>query len=97
MHDRWNDVYDCGAGTRTSQVEECPIGDEDAARTMVVLGDSHVGQWLPGLDAIGEESGYRVLPLIKYGCTPFGVDQEHLSRTWVRHVTPHLRARMAIS
>lgn len=76
VHDRWNDVYDCGAGTRTARVEECPVGDAAAERTMVVLGDSHVGQWLPALDAIGADEGYRVLPLIKYGCTPFEVDLE---------------------
>lgn len=81
-HDRWNDVYDCGAGTRTAQVEDCPVGDEDGARTMVVLGDSHAGQWLPALDEIGREQGYRVLPLIKYGCTPFDVDLETGGRSY---------------
>jgi hypothetical protein len=50
------------------------VGDPDAERLLVVTGDSHMGQWLPALDQIGQDAGYRVLPLLKFGCTPYDVE-----------------------
>ena len=73
--DLWNYEYECWVGHDRSRARLCPVGDTGAERTMVVLGDSHAGQWLPALDAIGLERGYRVVPLIKYGCVPYDVPQ----------------------
>ena len=53
----------------------CPLGRTRAGRTMVVLGDSQAGEWLPALDRLGKSEGFRVLPLIKLGCTPFDVPE----------------------
>jgi hypothetical protein len=39
-------------------------------------------EWLPALDTIGREDGYRVLPLIKYGCAPYDVDLLYGGRPW---------------
>ena len=38
-----------------------------------MLGDSHAGQWLPAFDRLGRDLGYRVVPLIKFGCVPYDV------------------------
>ncbi|TYL55387.1 acyltransferase [Nocardioides sp. BGMRC 2183] len=72
--DLWNVSFGCNAQQPRSSVELCPIGDSEAERTAVVIGDSHMGQWLPALDELGAEHGYRVVPLIKFGCSPFAVD-----------------------
>ena len=71
--DLWNNRYDCSATHDESQADLCPVGAPDGDRLIVVIGDSHMGQWLPALDTIGQESGYRVLPLVKYGCAPYDV------------------------
>ena len=71
--DLWNFRYRCWVPHDRSEARICPIGDPDADRTIVVLGDSHAGQWLPAFDAIGKDLGYRVVPLIKFGCVPYDV------------------------
>jgi peptidoglycan/LPS O-acetylase OafA/YrhL len=71
--DLWNSRYDCSATHDESQADLCPVGAPDGDRLIVVIGDSHMGQWLPALDTIGQEGGYRVLPLVKYGCAPYDV------------------------
>ena len=51
----------------------CPLGGDRGRTTMVVLGDSQAGQWLPAIDRWARRSGIRVLPLIKLGCPPYDV------------------------
>ncbi|NCG39125.1 MAG: hypothetical protein GWP48_16615 [Actinobacteria bacterium] len=36
---------------------------------MVLTGDSHARQWLPGLDAVGQAGGWRVIAWTKSACT----------------------------
>ncbi len=47
----------------------CPRGDEDASRTVVVIGDSHARAWIPAFDVISEASGWRAYYLVKPQCT----------------------------
>ena len=72
--DNWHAEGNCGVappGGTTS--EPCVLGDEDGGRTIVIIGDSHAGMWLPSLDRIGTERGLAVHPLVKYGCTAAAV------------------------
>lgn len=71
--DLWNHRYKCFVGHDRSVARICPVGDRTSDRTLVVLGDSHAGQWLPAFDRVGREQGYRVVPLIKLGCVPYDV------------------------
>ncbi len=80
--DLWNYRYPCNASHDQSDTRLCPVGDPHGAHLLVVTGDSHVGQWLPALDTLGQETGYRVLPLIKYGCTPYDVDLQTGGRAY---------------
>ena len=63
----------CIVDPEETSTKICPVGRPDARRTMVVLGDSQAGQWMPALDRLGRTEGFTVLPLIKLGCTPFDV------------------------
>src|SRR5690606_16646601 len=45
------------------------------ARTVVLVGDSHAGQWMAALDEMGAEQGFRVVPLIKPACNVYDVEQ----------------------
>ena len=64
---------DCIAYPEETSTRVCPIGLPRSHKTLVVIGDSQAGQWLPAIDRLGRERGLRVLPLVKLGCPPFPV------------------------
>jgi peptidoglycan/LPS O-acetylase OafA/YrhL len=47
----------------------CAYGDPAAATTVALFGDSHAAQWLPALDRLARERGWRLLSLTKSSCT----------------------------
>ena len=53
-----------------AEVLTCEFGDRDGDVHLVVVGDSMTEQYLPGLDAIGRERGWRVTGMTKSAC-PF--------------------------
>jgi peptidoglycan/LPS O-acetylase OafA/YrhL len=46
----------------------CQFGDPDAARVLVVVGDSHAWQWVATLDVLGVRHGWRVESLVRPSC-----------------------------
>jgi hypothetical protein len=44
------------------------FGDPNGAKIVVLVGDSHAAQWMPTLDAIGKEQGFKLLSWTKSGC-----------------------------
>jgi hypothetical protein len=75
--DVWQTKFECYAHWEQSRARVCPLGDLDATRTVVLVGDSHAGMWIPPLDLLGRRDGFRLIPLIKLGCAPFDVVQQH--------------------
>jgi SGNH domain (fused to AT3 domains) len=75
--DVWERWWTCTLRWHDDHGPICPLGDVRARRTVVVYGDSHVGVWLPALDRMGRQAGFRVDPLVKLGCGPFDVVQRH--------------------
>ena len=71
--DHWANEYECYATFRDTTAPICELGDADADRTVVALGDSHMGMWLPALDAIGKADGLRVIPFVKWACPSIDV------------------------
>jgi hypothetical protein len=71
--DLWKKVYDCHAAYVETSAPRCPLGDVDADRTVVAMGDSHMGMWLPALDVLGERQGFKVVAFVKYSCVPYDV------------------------
>jgi peptidoglycan/LPS O-acetylase OafA/YrhL len=71
--DSWHLHYHCIADSLETSTTVCPIGRRDAKRTILVYGDSQAGEWLPAIERLGQSEGYRVLPVIKYGCSPFDI------------------------
>ncbi len=52
--------------------QPCIYGSANATRTIVIFGDSYVGNWIPALDAVGKSLGYRIAAFEFAGCiTPF--------------------------
>ncbi|MGH3469756.1 MAG: acyltransferase family protein, partial [Thermocrispum sp.] len=66
--DRRTEAKGCDANVEDTRSDLCPVGDTDADRTMVVLGDSHAAMWLPSIDALAKVRGWQVVPIVKYGC-----------------------------
>ncbi|MDI1461319.1 acyltransferase family protein [Catellatospora sp. KI3] len=51
----------------------CAYGDPGGDRTVVLFGDSHAAQWLPALERIAGERGWRLLSRTKSGCSAASV------------------------
>lgn len=65
------DSYTCpGVAVNMSSVDvnDCIFGDVNAARTMVLVGDSRAQMWFNVIDAIATASKYRLVFLAKSGC-----------------------------
>ncbi|MGO4247968.1 acyltransferase family protein [Paenarthrobacter sp. RAF54_2] len=44
-----------------SGIAYCVSGSTDAAKTVMVIGDSHAAQWVPTLARVGAENGFRLV------------------------------------
>ncbi len=71
--DHWAEEYPCFAAFRDTTAPFCELGDPEAETTVVAMGDSHMGMWLPALDEIGEDDGFRIVPFVKWACPSFDV------------------------
>lgn len=49
---------------------QCRYGDLGGSKSMVLVGDSHAGQYLDPLDAMGRKHGWKVRAMVRNGC-PF--------------------------
>lgn len=58
----------CHQNTTDAEPISCTLGDRDGARTMVIIGDSHAAQWIPALDRIAGESGWKLVTFTKSAC-----------------------------
>ena len=61
---------DCMLGFDEIEQPPCSYGQKDAARTIVLFGDSHAGNWFVPLDAAATAAGMRLLVRIKASCRP---------------------------
>lgn len=60
-------------GSCIKQIEDpnatpCTFGNPTAKRTLVVFGDSHAMSWMPALDTIARDSGFRLVGFYKIAC-----------------------------
>ena len=67
--------HDCWGSMLENATAPCEFGDR-ASRTIVFLmGDSHAEHWLPAVDRIGRERGWKIIATIKPGCPVADVPQ----------------------
>ena len=69
------EVYDtgCHASFDVKIAEPCVLHDGGGA-AVALFGDSHAAQWLPALQSIAVDQGWKLLSLTKSGCTPADVE-----------------------
>ncbi len=58
----------CIADWDTREVITCAYGDAGAERTIAVVGSSHAEHWVPALDVLAREYGFRLTVYLKMGC-----------------------------
>ena len=75
--DVWQFHFTCYSSWNDVGHKICALGDPNAKRTVVLYGNSHAGMWASSLGALGRRDGYRVIPLVKVGCSPFNVEQKN--------------------
>ena len=63
---------ECQTPAHDETLRDCVYGPADARTTVVLFGDSHAGMWLPAVQRLAAANGWRVIPLVKFGCTPVG-------------------------
>jgi hypothetical protein len=75
---RKNEIYGqtgCGQiGPDTTDIRSetpCTFGDRTATRSVLVVGDSQAGMWIPTFDTWGIEEHWKVYRLMKLACTPW--------------------------
>jgi peptidoglycan/LPS O-acetylase OafA/YrhL len=66
------DAYrdNCVPTGTTGELKPCEYGVHDARTTVVLVGDSHAGHWLPALEAIANEKQWRLVVHLRNSC-PF--------------------------
>ncbi|MBB5209171.1 peptidoglycan/LPS O-acetylase OafA/YrhL [Chiayiivirga flava] len=66
------DVYaqGCHASPRSAKPSTCTWGADDATVHVMLVGDSHAAQWIPALQWIAGNKGWRLTSLTKSAC-PF--------------------------
>ncbi|WP_041631724.1 acyltransferase family protein [Corynebacterium maris] len=57
------------------QGADCIFGDADGDREVYVVGGSHAEQWVVPLNALGQEHGFKVIPLVRQSCPTFVEDR----------------------
>jgi len=58
----------CSQDTLGAEVIVCAYGDVAARFTVAAIGNSHITDWLPALDLVGRERGWRILLITKNDC-----------------------------
>ncbi|MEV4123769.1 acyltransferase family protein [Nocardia sp. NPDC049707] len=65
----------CIADWDTREVITCTYGDQNADRTLALVGSSHVEHWIPALQVLAEEHSFRIQVYLKMGC-PLTLDDD---------------------
>ena len=73
------DIYDDGCFTSesSSDIESCVYGDEDSDYEVALVGDSHAAHWLPALENLADENGWKLTTYNKNACALNSVPVEY--------------------
>ena len=60
--------HDCWGSILENATAPCEFGDRTSRTAVFLMGDSHAEHWLPAIDRIGRERGWKIIATIKPGC-----------------------------
>lgn len=72
----------CAVPYGATQSPPCIYGDKRSHTTIVLFGDSHAEQYGPALIPAASRHGWRVVALIKQGCSPTEISQFSRCNQW---------------
>jgi peptidoglycan/LPS O-acetylase OafA/YrhL len=73
LHDTYSFPAGCAPDTGDTQSQVCKLGDTMSSKTLVVMGDSFVQQWMPAVLTIAQQDAWTVVPLVNgSGCSASG-------------------------
>ena len=85
----WPVIYDDGCYRPDAdwQRQRCTYGDPRGTKTIALVGGSHAAHWMPALDLVAREKGWRVVIYTKHLCpftavVPGEPEQDHWCREW---------------
>jgi peptidoglycan/LPS O-acetylase OafA/YrhL len=61
-------VPTCATTNASELTPTCVLGDPSGRRTILLVGDSHAGQWIPAADSAARTLGYRLITSVKTLC-----------------------------
>ncbi|MGV9411560.1 acyltransferase family protein [Nocardia sp. NPDC003693] len=64
-----------------TEVKRCVYGNPAGERTIAVVGGSHSEHWIPALEVLAQQQGFRIVTYLKQGCALTLVDQPSYSET----------------
>jgi peptidoglycan/LPS O-acetylase OafA/YrhL len=68
--DNWALPVACFAGVQQIRHKICSFGDTSASRTLVLIGDSHIGMWSGPIITLAQQHHWKVKVFLKVGCPP---------------------------
>jgi len=63
----------CLARYESTNVQPCVYGSKESTTGVALFGDSHMGQWFPGLEKAAIDNSWRLEVMTKMGCPPVDV------------------------
>jgi peptidoglycan/LPS O-acetylase OafA/YrhL len=83
----------CAARQGQTSSNVCRLGETSAAKTLVVIGDSHAQMWMPTVLRLAKRDSWVVVPLVKIGCVPSSwTHKDWPCGVWYRWATHRARA-----
>ena len=84
-----DDIYrfpnGCSARRGATKSRVCRLGDASAAKSIVVIGDSHAQMWMPAILDMAQRDHWVVIPFVKVSCIPrTWLDTRGECATWYR-------------
>ncbi|QWC85054.1 hypothetical protein KLP28_16255 [Nocardioidaceae bacterium] len=65
-----------------TQHDICPLGDTSGRRTVAIIGSSHASMWVNGLEGPAADRGVRLVPFVKFGCSPLVMRTRVYGKAW---------------
>jgi peptidoglycan/LPS O-acetylase OafA/YrhL len=86
--------HDCWSYRPNFPLKQCEFGDRSATTNVVLVGNSHAGQWLPALQRIAADRHLRITTMLASRCALSDVRQQFdtardaaACQSWVRRTT----------
>src|SRR5690606_11785041 len=58
----------CHQDLKHSEPISCVLGEQNGSKTIVIVGDSHAAQWIPALEIIANQIGWKLITFTKSAC-----------------------------